>query len=128
MKIVATIARYLLGIIFLIFGSNLLFHFLPNPPMPPGPMNDFSNALLVTHYIHVLGVFQVVPAILLLINRYVPLALTILAGVIINIDLTHLLMAPNGLPVAAFVTILWFLVFYQYRSAFLHLFRPHHAQ
>ena len=128
MKIVATIARYLLGIIFLFFGSNLLFHFLPNPPMPPGPMNDFSNALLVTHYIHVLGVFQVVPAILLLINRYVPLALTILAGVIINIDLTHLLMAPNGLPVAAFVTILWFLVFYQYRSAFLHLFRPHHAQ
>ncbi len=128
MKIAATIARYLLGIIFLFFGSNLLFHFLPNPPMPPGPMNDFSNALLVTHYIHVLGVFQVVPAILLLINRYVPLALTILAGVIINIDLTHLLMAPNGLPVAAVVTILWFLVFYQYRSAFYHLFRPHHAQ
>jgi hypothetical protein len=128
MKIASTIARYLLGIIFLFFGSNLLFHFLPNPPMPPGPMNDFSNALLVTHYIHVLGVFQVVPAILLLINRYVPLALTILAGVIINIDLTHILMAPSGLPVAAVVTILWFLVFYQYRSAFSHLFRPHHAQ
>jgi hypothetical protein len=96
--------------------------------MPPGPMNDFSSALFVTHYINVLGVFQVVPAILLLINRFIPLALTILAGVIINIDLTHILMAPSGLPVAAVVTILWFLVFYQYRSAFYHLFRPHHAQ
>ena len=51
MKIAATIARYLLGIIFLFFGSNLLFHFLPNPPMPPGPMSDFSSALFVTHYI-----------------------------------------------------------------------------
>lgn len=128
MKIAATIARYLLGIIFLFFGSNLLFHFLPNPPMPPGPMNDFSGALFTTHYILIVGIFQVVSAILLLINRYIPLALTILAGVIINIDLTHMLMAPSGLPVAAVVTILWFLVFYQYRSAFYHLFRPHHVQ
>jgi putative oxidoreductase len=128
MKIVATIARYLLGIIFLIFGSNLFFHFLPNPPMPPGPMADFSTALFASHYILIVGIFQVVPAILLLINRFVPLALTVLAGVIINIDLTHMLMAPSGLPIAALVTILWFLVFYQYRSAFFHLFRPHHSQ
>ena len=80
MKIAATIARYLLGLIFLFFGSNLLLHFLPNPPLPPGPMSDFSSALFVTHYIFIVGIFQVVPAILLLINRFVPLALTILAG------------------------------------------------
>jgi putative oxidoreductase len=123
MKIAATIARYLLGIIFVFFGSNILFHFLPNPPMPPGPMADFSGALMVTHYIHVVAFFQIVPGILLLINRYVPLALALLAPVIVNILLTHLLMAPSGIPVAVLVTILWILVFLRVRSAFMPLFQ-----
>ncbi len=123
MKIAATIARLLLGAIFLFFGSNILFHFLPNPPMPPGPMADFSSALMVTHYIHVVAFFQIVPAILLLINRYVPLALTLLAPVIVNIDLTHILMSPSGLPVAVLVTIFWILVFLRVRSSFAGIFQ-----
>jgi len=124
MKIAATIARYLLGIIFVFFGSNILFHFLPNPPMPPGPMADFSSALSVTHYIHVVAFFQIIPGILLLINRYVPLALALLAPVIVNIDLTHILMAPSGLPVAALVTIFWLLVFLRVRDSFAGIFEP----
>lgn len=124
MKITATIASFLLGAIFLFFGSNLLFHFLPNPPMPPGPMADFSKALAESHYIYAVGFFQVVPGILLLINRYVPLALTVLAAIIANIDLTHILMAPSGLPVAAVVTILWFVAFLHVRAAFAGLFQP----
>jgi putative oxidoreductase len=124
MKIAATIARYLLGVIFVFFGSNLLFHFLPNPPMPPSPFASFSSALAESHYILAVGFFQVVPGILLLINRYVPLALTVLAAMILNIDLTHLLMAPSGLPLAAVVTILWILVFLRVRSAFEGIFQP----
>ncbi len=50
MKIAATIARYLMGVMFLIFGSNMLFHFIPNPPMPPGPMANFSSAMVESHY------------------------------------------------------------------------------
>jgi hypothetical protein len=69
------------------------------------------------------GLFQVVPAILLLINRYVPLALALLAPVIVNICLVHILMAPSGLPVAALVVILWFLVAYRVRTAFVGLFQ-----
>jgi hypothetical protein len=123
-KIVATVARFLLGIIFLFFGSNLFFHFLPNPPMPPGPMADFLGALATTHYIYVVAFFQVVPAILLLINRYVPLALTLLAPVIVKIDTTHILMAPSGLPMAALVTIMWILVFLRVKVAFAGIFEP----
>jgi hypothetical protein len=122
MKIAATIARYLLGVIFLFFGSNLFFHFLPNPPLPPGPLANFSSALADSHYIYAVAFFQVVPAILLLINRYVPLALACLAPVIVNIDLTHCLMAPSGLPLAAVVTILWILVFLRVRSSFDGIF------
>lgn len=123
MKIAATIARYLLGVIFVFFGSNLLFHFLPNPPIPPSPLASFTSALAESHFILVVGFFQVVPGILLLVNRYVPLALTILAAMIVNIDLTHILMAPSGLPLAAVITILWFLAFYRVRSAFYPLFQ-----
>jgi putative oxidoreductase len=123
-KIVATIARYLLGLIFLIFGSNIFLHFIPQPPMPPGPMANFSSAMADSHYIWAIGFCQVAPAILLLINRYVPLALTVLAAVIVNIDLTHITMAPSGLPVAAVVSILWLLVFLRVKSAFSGIFEP----
>jgi putative oxidoreductase len=123
MKIVAVIARLLLGAIFVFFGANLFLQFLPNPPMPPGPMKDFVMALAVTHYIHVVAFFQVSTGILLLINRYVPLALTFLAPVIANILATHFLMAPSGIPMALFVTLLWFLVFWRVRSAFSGLFQ-----
>ena len=124
MKIAATIARYLMGIIFLVFGSNMFLHFIPNPPIPPGPLADFTRAFAVSHYDFAIGFFQVVPAILLLINRYVPLALTVLAGVIINIDITHITMAPSGLPMAAIVSLLWLLVFLRVRSNFAPIFEP----
>lgn len=123
-KIAATIARYLLGLIFLFAGSNILFHFLPNPPLPPGPLANFSSALAESHYIYALGFFQVAPAILLLINRYVPLALTVLAGVIVNINLIHITMAHSGLPTAVVVSLLWLLVFLRVRSAFSGIFAP----
>jgi putative oxidoreductase len=118
MKIAATIARYLLGLIFVVFGMNLYLHFIPMGPPPVGPLGQFFGALFITHYIHVVAVFQVVPGILLLVNRYVPLALALLAPVIVNIDLTHILMAPSGLPLAGFVTLLWLLVFTRVHSAF----------
>ena len=127
MKIVSTIARYLLGLIFLVFGLNLLFHFLPMGPMPTGPAGQFFGALFVTHYIYFVAAFQVVAAILLLINCFVPLGLVLLAPVIVNIDLTHILMAPSGLPTAALVTILWFLAAWRVNSAFYPLFRRHVA-
>lgn len=118
MKIVALIARILLGLIFVVFGLNIFLQFIPTPPMPPGPMKDFSTSMFVTHYIHVVGFFQVLTGVMLLINRYVPLALTLLAPVIFNIILTHVLMAPSGIPMALLVTLLWFIVFGRVRSSF----------
>jgi putative oxidoreductase len=123
-RIAATIARYLLGLIFLVFGSNMFLHFIRTPPLPPGPLADFTRAFAVSHYDLAIGFFQVVPAILLLANRYVPLALTVLAAVIVNIDLTHITMAPSGLPMAGIVSILWLLVFLRMRPNFAGIFEP----
>jgi putative oxidoreductase len=123
MKIVVLIARILLGVIFLLFGSNIFLHFLPTPPMPPGQMATFSNVLQSTGYVYVVGFFQVVSAILLLINRYVPLALTMLGPVLVNILIFHVTMAPSGIAPGLFATILWFIVFWSVRSAFAGLFQ-----
>jgi hypothetical protein len=123
MKIAATIARYLLGLMFLVFGSNMFLHFIPMGPMPAGLAGQFSAALFAAHYFYVVGAIMVVSAILLLANRYVPLGLVLLGPVLVNILLFHILMAPNGIGMGAFATLLWLLVAYRVRSAFRGLFQ-----
>jgi hypothetical protein len=122
MKVASTIARYLLGLIFLTFGLNGFLHFIPMQP-PAGVAGQFFGALFVSRYYVAIFVMQLVPAVLLLANRYVPLALTILAAVIFNILCFHILMAPGGLPLALFVAVLWVGVFVDVRSAFSGLFQ-----
>ena len=122
MKIITVIARFLLGLIFLVFGLNGFLHFIPSPPLT-GTVGQFVGALFVSHYLVVVFLLQLIAAILLLINRYVPLALTLLAPIIVNILLIHTLMAPSGLPLALIVTVLWILVFVSVRSAFAGLLR-----
>ena len=78
MKITSTIARYLLGLIFLTFGLNGFLHFIPMPP-PTGVAAQFFGALFVSRFYVVIFLLQIVPTILLLANRYVRLALTVLA-------------------------------------------------
>jgi putative oxidoreductase len=121
MQKVSVVARYLLGIIFLIFGANGFLHFIPMPP-PTGAAAQFFGALFASGYLVVIFGLQLVGAILLLSNRFVPLALTLLGPVIVNIFFVHLLMAPEGLVLALTVTILWFLSFWGVRSHFAGLF------
>jgi putative oxidoreductase len=120
MKIASLVARYLLGFIFLVFGLNGFLHFIPMPP-PSGVAGDFMIALYLSHYLVIVFLLQLIPAVLLLINRFVPLALTLLAPVIVNIFCFHAFMAPSGLPMAIFVALLWILVALGVRSAFTGL-------
>src|ERR1700758_4976357 len=122
MKTASLAAQYLAGVIFLVFGLNGFLNFIPLPP-PEGVAGQFMAALYVSHYLWVIFGFQVIAAVLLLINRYVPLAVAILAPVIVNILSFHALMAPSGLPLALFVAVLWVVIFVDVRSAFAGLFR-----
>ena len=117
MKIGSTVARYLLGLLFLTFGLNGFLHFIPMPP-PTGVAAQFLGALFVSRYYVVLFLLQIVGGALLLANRYVPLALTILGAIIFNILGIHIFMAPAGLPLAVVVTVLWLLTASRVRSAF----------
>src|SRR6267142_1039617 len=116
MRTASVIARYLAGVIFLVFGLNGFLHFIPLPP-PEGIAGQFMGALYVSHYLWVIFAFQVVAGLLLLVNRYVPLAVALLAPVLVNILTFHVLMAPAGLPMALFVAILWSAIFIQVRPA-----------
>src|SRR6202051_5191128 len=122
MKTVTTIARYLAGVIFLVFGLNGFLNFIPLPP-PGGIAGQFIGALYASHYLWVIFAFQVIAAILLLVNRYVPLAVAVLAPVIVNILSFHALMAPSGLPLALLVAVMWVVIFIDVRSAFAGLFQ-----
>ena len=82
-----------------------------------------TDSNFISHYLVFVFLLQLIPAILILIGRYMPLALTLLAPVIANILLFHVLMAPNGLPLALIVSVLWAVVAYQHRAAFRGLFQ-----
>ena len=122
MRIASVIARYLAGVIFLVMGLNGFLNFIPLPP-PEGIAGLLMGALYVSHYLWVIFAFQVIAAVLLLINRYVPLAVAMLAPVIVNILSFHALMAPSGLPLALFVALLWIVIFIEVRPAFSGLFQ-----
>jgi hypothetical protein len=122
MRTVSTIARYLAGVIFLVFGLNGFLNFIPLPP-PGGVAGQFMGALYTSHYLWVIFAFQVIAAVLLLANGYVPLAVALLAPVIVNIISFHALMAPSGLPLALFVAVLWVAIFIDVRPAFAGLFQ-----
>ena len=121
MKILNNISRFLLGLIFLVFGLNGFLHFIPMPP-PSGVAGQFLGSMFVTKYLLFVFAIQLIGGVLLLINRYVPIALTILGPIIVNILLFHGLMNPEGLRLALFVTILWAVVFASVRSAFAGIF------
>ena len=122
MKILTHISRFLLGLIFLVFGLNGFLHFIPMAP-PSGVAGQFLGAMFVTKYLLFVFAIQLFGGVLLLINRYVPVALTILGPIIVNILLFHGLMNPAGFGLAFFVAILWGVVLLSVRSAFAGIFQ-----
>jgi len=122
MKILTSVSRFLLGLIFLVFGLNGFLHFIPMPP-PTGVAAQFVGAMFVTKYLLFVFAIEVIGGVLLLINRYVPLALTLLGPIVANILFFHTLMEPSGLGLALFVAMLWGVVFVSVRSAFTVIFQ-----
>lgn len=121
MKTVSLISRLLLGLLFTVFGLNGFLHFIPMPP-PEGLAGQFMGALFVSKYLVAVFALQLIGGVLLLSNRFVPLALAILAPIVVNILLFHVTMAPQGLGMAVVTTALWSVVFFRERAAFRALF------
>jgi len=91
-------------------------------PMPTGLAGQFIGALFMSHYLWVVAALQIIGGLLLLVGRFIPLALVLLGPVIVNILLYHFLLNPAGIVNALVVTVLWFVVFYAYRQYFSGIF------
>jgi len=128
MKILALVARLLMGLAFLVFGLNGFFHFLPMqpPPATPTPATNFMGALMTTHYFFVIAFLQGLCGILFLFNRYVPLALALICPVLVNILLFHVFLEPAGmaLGMSLLILILQLYLAWVYRASYKPLFIP----
>ncbi|MBL9202958.1 MAG: DoxX family membrane protein [Opitutaceae bacterium] len=115
------IARVLLGLVFFVFGLNGFLWFIPQPPADqmPKALVDFSTAMMNTGFLfQLVKGTEVAMGLLLLMNRFVPLALVVLAPVIVNIVLVHVLLAPSGTAMAVVILGLELYLAWAYRSAF----------
>ena len=124
MKYAIIIARILLGLVFVVFGSNAFLHFIPVPPMQ-GQAGAFMGALLNSGYVYVIAILQVGGGLCLLIgSRFVALGLTLLGPVIVNIVLYHIFLDRSGLPVGLVVAVLALFLLWIYRYKFPSIFQP----
>jgi uncharacterized membrane protein YphA (DoxX/SURF4 family) len=112
------IARVLLGLMFLIFGLNGFLNFIPVPKDIPQDIMTVSMALMKAGYMNVVSAVEILVAVLLLINRFVPLALTLLAPILVGILTFHIAMQPATIGPGIVVTLLELFLAYSYRKAF----------
>jgi len=125
MKYFIVIVRVLLGLVFVTFGSNAFLKIMGPPPEMHGQAGAFLTALMSSGYIYVIAVFQILGGLCLLLGaRFVPLGLTLLGPVIVNIVLYHVFLDTQGLPMAIIVALLALFLLWIYRFKFPAIFQP----
>jgi len=124
MKIATVIVRLLLGLAFTIFGLNFFLNFIPAPPPEPGLAGDFVKVFVASGMAKAVGAIQLLSGLLLLIGRFVPLALTMLGAMIFNILVFHLTMAPSTIAPGIVVAILELFLIWSYRDRFAGILSP----
>lgn len=127
MNIIIFLARLVLGLIFTVAALNGFLHFLPMPPKPATAM-QFMALLDATHYMAPIFALQLIGGLLFLMNRFLALALAIVAPILVNILLFHVLMDWNGILPGALATVCWIVVFHSQRQAFAPLFQDRPAR
>jgi putative oxidoreductase len=109
----ARIARVLLGAMFLAFGLNGFHTFIPVPELHP-----FMQLLVSSGYIYLIKAVEVAGGLLLLLNRFVPLALVLLGTDIVNIAAYHALLDHRNWPIAVVNIVLFVIVLWAHRRHF----------
>ena len=119
MNIAATIARLVLGLIFTFAG--VMMFVVTTPPPQPGLAGAFNEVLMQSHYALFVGAAQIAIGVLFLLNRYVPIALVMLAAFLYNSFAFHITMAQAALPAPLIVLALAIIVALKYRPLFARL-------
>ena len=123
-RLVVPIARTLLGLVFVVFGLNFFFHFLPMPPMEGAPA-AFMGALFATGYMFpLIKVTEIVGGLMLLSGRFVPLGLLLLAPVLVNIAAFHVFLTPGEVGMSAVLVAIEAFLAWSYRDSFRGVLDP----
>ena len=119
MNIATTVARIVLGLLFLAAGAS---NFFITPPPLPGLAGAFNDVFFKSHWVLFIAVAQITIGVLMLSNRFVPVALIILAAFLYNSFAFHILMMPAALFAPVIVLVLWLIVALKYRALFAPIF------
>jgi putative oxidoreductase len=117
MNIIKQIPSYLLGLVFVVFGLNYFFHFIPQPPPPAGDVATYTGVLFSTKYLLVVKVLEIAIGILLLIKPTRALALLLIAPIVVNILLFELLIAHKP-DIGVVLMLLTAFAIYQHREKY----------
>lgn len=122
MKAVTIIARVLLGLVFFVFGWAVFFpHLIPMPPLPKNEAGAFMGALFSSGYLYAIKCFEIAGGFLLLIGKKVPLGLTLVGPVLVNILFYDIFLDHTGLPLGLIMAVLAVFLLWAYRKAFAGL-------
>jgi len=118
MKVAMLIVRTLTGLLFVFASLTFFLNLVPQPELT-GPLKSFNEGLAASGYFFILlKVTELVCGIALLVGRYVPLALVVLAPIVVNILMVHIFLDRTGLPVALFLVAAMAYLAYYYRENF----------
>ncbi len=117
MKLAATVARYLLGLGMVVFGLNAFFGFMP-PPDLSEKGGQFMGLLFESGYFNFVAILKLVGGLMLLLGRFVPLGLTLLGPVLVNILIFHISFDPKGIGMGLIFTLLWLILFWHHKKSF----------
>jgi uncharacterized membrane protein YphA (DoxX/SURF4 family) len=122
-RIVVAIVRILLGLMFFVFGLNGFLNFMPAPKDLPPDMLTVITGLMKGGYMAVVSAAEIIIAVLLLTNRFVPLALALLAPIIVGIITFHIAVAPATIVPGVVVLVMELYLAWAYRGAFRPMLR-----
>lgn len=111
-------ARLLLGFLFVVFGVNAFLNFIPMPPPPEQAMKFLGGLMSAGYFFPFMKSIEILAGLLLLSGFFVPLALTVLAPIVVNIFLFHTILAPAGAPLAILILVLEIVSAWGYREKF----------
>ena len=123
MKTVTTISRIILGFIYLVFGLDYFFHFIPYEPNHTGKVAAFKAALMSIGYFYpMIKSIQIAGGLSLLINRYAPFFAVVLFPISVNVFLYHTILVPSGWLMGVLLIVPNLFLGYAYRNYYRGMF------
>lgn len=121
-RIVLNIISGLLGLLFLNGGLNKFFNYMPAPENLPEPLAKDTAALMeIIWLMPLIGVAEILGGLLILFPKTRALGVLVLFPVMVGILLTHIFVAPEGMPIALVMWVILLWIIYENKQKYINL-------